>query len=288
MESKDTKNLLNFSKSPVLSPRLNILKHNSTFRSYLPVPNRSPVSSSPPRISSPSGLRLGIGFERNPSSLGQKPNSILEPSRRTLKPQRPIQPQQSTRPTVPNYSRVRAQAEDILRALNTDSITSSVCTPSNSPPTSTAVKRTFSTSSAPKNPLLTPSSTHSFYEDTFSDLASRDLLDEPLSAKKRRKVTFNDRISHLGDVGKPDYLGQTHFTKPSSLIERQKAFHARSSSADSYSQLHSTHQFLEDILKRQEVKFVEMINALEERVEEQAQQIRALQQENEKIKDLLR
>lgn len=288
--SSNVENLFPRSYSPKKSPGFRFLDINSNNRSHIPISKRTPTIDTPPRHASPTRLRFGINSDKSPSRSLQKPNPILETPRRNLRVNRQVEPLSITRSIPSHYSRARAQTDDILRTLNTDTISSSVNeNPTDSPTVSTALKRTFSSSAAQKSPSLISTSTYSVYDTSLTDFTSTDSTDDLFGTKKRRKVTFNDRISTLqGADRRQDAFDQPQFAKLDPSLDRRNIFHMRSKSADIFSHQHSRQQFLEDVLKHQDAKFTRDIESLQRRVEKQALEIDQLKQENKKFKSLLK
>lgn len=223
---------MSFPEPSKLLPSLRRLDSNtdSATRSYTP-------GSKPLSFSSSSSL-TGLSSNRHHT------NPMLNAPRRMLKTNKQLRTQTPVNslppPTVsasaPRYSHVRAQADDILRALNTRSITTTICSPTSSPP-SKALKRAYSISSAAKAHSLVPASSsfssataaYSIYDDKLDDLLSQDYLDP----KKRRKVTFDDRVSLFESVSSnPSFLDQQpHVKKTNSLLEKETSSYSNNENA---------------------------------------------------------
>lgn len=109
-----------------------------------------------------------------------------------------------------------------------------------------------------------------------------------LSSKKRRKVTFDDRVSLMGnnENNNPDPTALQHTNKALLGLspEKQNILQSRARPTESL----STHRFLEELMKRQEAKFIAQFDILQQQLEDQAQEIKQLKQEHQLLRLQLR
>lgn len=143
---------------------------------------------------------------------------------------------------MPNFSRIQAQTEDILKTLDVDRFSTSLATPSRSDRPSISLKRTFSTTSRPESSI---SATFPSFEDNSPTEVQRVDMAEGhmLSSKKRRKVTFDDRVSLMGnnENNNPDPTALQHTNKALLGLspEKQNILQSRARPTESL----STHRF---------------------------------------------